>query len=244
MRSVKNWLDSYVYINIINSKILIFQLLQATFFTISAINDVIGTNENYPRNQSIPFIRKLKDGILTCLAFPLSMFVGLTFWGLYAVDRELILPKAIDPFLPSWLNHAMHTNIMIFILIEMFISFRKYPSRKFSLTVLTGFLLAYLIWIHYIHAKSGLWVYPILNVLNLPLRIVFFAGLLGLCVILYIVGEKLNNFVWRKELLLLQKSGHAASGKKRKSWINYIMYLILSINICYDDEIRLCDYWQ
>ncbi|EFA08684.2 androgen-induced gene 1 protein isoform X1 [Tribolium castaneum] len=178
-------------------------LLQALFFTICVINDLVGTNEEAPKKA--PLIRRVKDLILPCLAFPLSMFVGLTFWGIYFVDRELIFPRALDQFFPAWLNHVMHTNIMIFILIELFTSYRKYPARKVGLTILSLFMLVYLVWIHIIHAYSGMWVYPILEVLNLPLRIVFFIGLLGLSVSLYIVGEKLNGIVWSQKKHSLKK---------------------------------------
>lgn len=34
-------------------------------------------------------------------------FVVLTFWGIYAIDRELVYPKALDKVIPSWLNHIM-----------------------------------------------------------------------------------------------------------------------------------------
>lgn len=129
----------------------------------------------------------------------MSMFVGLTFWGLYAIDRELVFPKAIDEFFPGWLNHVMHTNIMIFILIEMYTSSRRYPSRKLGMSILILFMLFYLIWIHIIHSYSGMWVYPVLDVLNLPGRISFFAGLLGLSLSLYILGEKLNTLFWPEE---------------------------------------------
>ncbi|RZC33098.1 androgen-induced gene 1 protein-like [Asbolus verrucosus] len=145
------------------------------------------------------------DAILPCLAFPLSMFVGLTFWAIYFVDRELIFPRALDKYFPVWLNHVMHTNIMIFILIELYTSYRKYPSRKFGLTVLSVFMLVYLVWIHVIHAYSGMWVYPILEVLNFPLRIVFFLGLLGLSIGLYVFGEKLNGLIWSSRLTSIKK---------------------------------------
>lgn len=125
------------------------------------------------------------------------MFVGLTFWGLYAVDRELVFPKAIDPYFPGWLNHVMHTNIMIFILLEMYTSYAKYPKRKLGAGILTVFMLIYLIWIHIIHAYSDMWVYPVLDVLNLPGRLVFFIGLLGLSLSLYVVGEKLSKSIWK-----------------------------------------------
>ncbi|XP_018570336.1 androgen-induced gene 1 protein-like isoform X2 [Anoplophora glabripennis] len=179
-------------------------LLQGFFFAICLLNDFIGTNENVPKR--IPLIRKIKDLILASLAFPLANFVALTFWGLYLVDRELIFPKALDPYFPTWLNHVMHTNIAVFILIELFTSFRKYPSRKQGIGILVAFMAVYLVWIHIIHSYTGMWVYPILEVLNLPLRIVFFAVLLGFTIALYILGERLNGLVWRKQLKDLKKA--------------------------------------
>nr|XP_022900409.1 androgen-dependent TFPI-regulating protein-like isoform X2 [Onthophagus taurus] len=175
-------------------------LLQSFFFTICFLNELIGTSDLIPPPKKTSLIRKFKDILLPSLAFPLSMFVGLTFWALYAIDRELVFPKVIDPYFPSWLNHVMHTNIMIFILIEMFTAFRKYPSRKIGLGILTVFMLAYLGWIHVIHAYTNLWVYPVLDVLNLPGRVGFFLGLFCLSSGLYLLGEKLNAIVWRKQL--------------------------------------------
>ncbi|KAF5270682.1 hypothetical protein FQA39_LY01420 [Lamprigera yunnana] len=169
-------------------------LLQATFFTICLLNNFIGSTEVHPKSK--PFIRKLRDTILASLAFPLAFFVGITFWAIYAIDRELVFPKALDAFFPAWLNHIMHTNIMIFIVLQMYLSYHEYPSRKQCVTILVSFMICYLIWVHIIHAYSGIWVYPILEVLNLPMRVVFFVSLLGLGVAIYILGEKLNKAIW------------------------------------------------
>lgn len=150
----------------------------------------------YTKNSSNNFNPQL----LPSLAFPLSMFVGSTFWALYAVDRELVFPKALDEYFPSWLNHVMHTNIMILISIELFTSFRKYPTRKLGMSILAVFMASYLVWIHVIHSYSNFWVYPVLDVLNFPMRLVFFASLLALVMFLYLVGEKLNNLIWEDTL--------------------------------------------
>lgn len=171
-------------------------LLQSVFFTLCFLNDIVGTNDNFPKKT--PVVRKIKDTVLPALAFPLSMFVGVTFWGLYLIDRELIFPRVLDAYFPSWLNHLMHTNIMIFSLLELITSYRKYPSRKVGLSILILFMATYLFWIHYIHSYTNTWVYPILDVLNMPARIVFFALGLVLSVSFYIVGEKINNVRWRR----------------------------------------------
>lgn len=112
----------------------------------------------------------------------------------------------------SWLNHVMHTNVAIFILLELFLSFRQYPNRKSGFTGLLIFNICYVIWIHIIKAVSGRWVYPILEVLNLPQRIGFilFIGVFGIS--FYFIGELLNNKIWASEL----KSNNKLNGQKRK----------------------------
>ncbi|XP_013110928.1 androgen-induced gene 1 protein isoform X1 [Stomoxys calcitrans] len=178
-------------------------IIQALYYTISLVNDFVGTNEVSPKK--LPMVRKIKDYLMTTFAFPIALHVGITFWGLYAVDRELVFPKALDAVFPTWLNHIMHTNIVVFIVLEMFISFRAYPSRVKGLTGLATFIGAYLVWLHIIKHYSGVWVYPILEVLQFPQRIMFFGGCLGLAVGLYIFGEVLNNLVWSKELKMAQR---------------------------------------
>lgn len=94
----------------------------------------------------------------------------------------------------------MHTNIVIFILLELILTFRQYPSRKTGFTGLLIFNVCYVIWIHIIKYKSGKWVYPILDVLSLPQRIGFilFIGVFGIS--FYFVGEFLNNKIWANEI--------------------------------------------
>jgi FAR-17a/AIG1-like protein len=94
----------------------------------------------------------------------------------------------------------MHTNIMIFIVLELFTSFRSYPKRFHGLAGLSVFMSAYLVWLHVIKYKGGVWVYPILEVLNLPQRIVFFALSLVFSIGLYLFGEFFNEQIWVREI--------------------------------------------
>jgi len=178
-------------------------IIQAVYYIISLINDFVGTNEILPKQ--VPFIRKVKDYLLASLAFPVALNVGVTFWTLYAIDRELVFPRILDPVFPSWLNHIMHTNIVVFIVLEVFTSYRKYPSRTLGLAGLSAFMLSYLAWIHVVKHYSGAWVYPVLEVLAFPQRIVFFIAILIFTLNLYLFGEFLNNIIWSKELKIAQR---------------------------------------
>lgn len=188
------------------------QIVQAVFFTICVLNDFFGTNKVAVKN--LPLIRRAKDYFFAAFAFPLAFQVGLIFWALMFVDRELVLPKQLDEILPSWLNHVMHTNIMFFIVIELLSTFRAYPARRIGVLSLVAFSAAYMVWLHVVKHYSGNWVYPVLEVLNLPLRIVFFAVTLVLSQSLYFAGEALNRLVWHKELALLKPVRGAAAARK------------------------------
>lgn len=109
----------------------------------------------------------------------------------------------------SWLNHVMHTNVMVFIVLEMFASYRKYPARKQAVTTLFVFNIAYIVWVHVIKYMSGRWVYPVLDVFNLPQRIGFLTFMCIFGMSFYFVGEFLNNKIWASELK------HSKTGAKK-----------------------------
>ncbi|XP_063407800.1 androgen-induced gene 1 protein-like isoform X4 [Mytilus trossulus] len=144
-------------------------------------------------------MQKFRDYFLATLVFPVGVFVVMTFWGIYAVDRELVYPRALDKIIPPWLNHIMHTTIVPFLLIEKYIVYHQYPPRKSGLITLLGFALLYLVWILWIAYYANIWVYPILKVLQPHQRAVFIIVLLFLFISLYILGEAINKFFWGKE---------------------------------------------
>lgn len=100
----------------------------------------------------------------------------------------------------------MHTNIMIFITLELFMSFRKYPARKHAVTCLFIFNLIYIAWVHVIKYMSDKWVYPVLEVFNLPQRIAFLTFMCVFGLSFYYIGEFLNNKIWASELKSSSKS--------------------------------------
>lgn len=81
---------------------LYFQIIQTVYFVLCILNDLIGTHEVAPKKT--PLIRKVKDYVFASLAFPIAMNVGITFWTLMAIDRELVFPKAFDAFFPAYVH--------------------------------------------------------------------------------------------------------------------------------------------
>ncbi|XP_043382671.1 androgen-dependent TFPI-regulating protein-like isoform X2 [Chelonia mydas] len=85
------------------------QVLQTLLFGICVILDFacvfIPAKKNHVSSRLLP----PRDFLFSVLVFPVGLFVAVTFWTLYAYDRELVYPKELDETTPSWLNHTMGT---------------------------------------------------------------------------------------------------------------------------------------
>ncbi|KAM3962781.1 androgen-dependent TFPI-regulating protein-like [Aphomia sociella] len=163
--------------------------VQTIYFAVAFLNDLIGTNEPTPKRKHL--IRTIKD-IMFSLAFPIALFVSIAFWGLYIVAKPLVFPEVIEKIFPMWLNHSFHSMITVFMIAELLVTKKNYPSRTTGCMMLALFGGAYLVWIHVLYTRVGAWPYPIFDVLNLPMRIAFcgVSGLFGMA--MYVFGEKLN----------------------------------------------------
>ena len=127
-------------------------LLQFIFFTIAFLSNFVKQ------------LRPARDLIFASAAFPIGMFVGIIFWSIWAVDRELIFPKILDEYFPAILNHCMHTTVIPLQLGQLCLVKHNFPSRSKGFTI-TGILcLGYMIWINYIYYMGGFWVYPVIKV--------------------------------------------------------------------------------
>merc|ERR1719312_862930 len=163
--------------------------LQLVFFTVCTLADFCKSNSS---------ISKVRDFLFSSAAFPLGIFVSVAFWGLYAIDRELIFPERLDGHFPDWLNHLMHTTVLPLQLAELLLARHNFPPRRQGGGMMALLTLSYLVWVHVIHHLGGFWVYPVLGVLSPVARIIFMAFCCLLGFFLYILGEKMNNFVWGK----------------------------------------------
>lgn len=167
------------------------------------MNDFVGSDESSVKDKGL--VGKIKDYIFAALAFPLALDVAALFWSLYAYDRQTVFPEVAESFFPSWLNHILHTNVALFIVVELFVVHRRYPSRKQGLSGLVVFLFGYLAWIHVTRHYAGKWPYPIIDNLDLPSRIAFFAFAFSFPILMYFIGEALNAKIWSEPKLVKAK---------------------------------------
>nr|CAG4644294.1 EOG090X0DE4 [Lepidurus arcticus] len=171
-------------------------LLQFGFFLLCFLGDIRSLLTSKSQKKAAKQSNCVLDTTFASLVFPLGNFVALTFWSIWAVDRELILPASMDSFYPSWLNHVMHTSIVPFDFIELALVNHIFPSRSLGIAVLVLFMLTYLIWTFFIAYYGGFWVYPILAYLDWGSRSLFILGCVAITVILYLTGELCSYLVW------------------------------------------------
>ena len=133
-------------------------------------------------------------------AFPIGQFVGVIFWTLFYIDRELVFPLVLDEIFPNYINHMLHTTVIPFQLLELILLHHVYPKRKTGLATIFIFIALYLTWTLIVAHLGGFWVYPIFKVLGPVQRAIFmaFCSLFG--GFLYLIGEGLNNIVWSKNV--------------------------------------------
>lgn len=112
-----------------------------------------------------------------------------------------------------WLLHAKYTLPPFLILIEMYMSFHRYPDLMTGFALMFGWAFVYLAWLHFFQYRTGSWLYPFLQDKNARERWVFFSGLFLTLVGCYLLGELLNNNFWRQNLVLL--SCNNVAGNKR-----------------------------
>merc|ERR1712241_267698 len=163
-------------------------LLQFIFFTIALLS-------NFTKR-----LHGVRDLVFASAAFPIGMFVGIIFWSIWAVDRELIFPKVLDQYFPAILNHLMHTTVIPLQLGQLLLVKHNFPSRSKGFTITAILCLGYLVWINYIYYMTGFWVYPVIKVLSAGQRIVFFAfcGFLG--GVLFLIGDIANKMIWGRSV--------------------------------------------
>jgi len=165
--------------------------LQLIYFTISLLSNSLGS-------QKASKLQKIRDYLFATLAFPIGQFVGIVFWLLFHVDRELVFPLHYDKFFPNYINHAMHTTVIPAQLLELYLLYHAYPKRIQGMTTTMIFCFIYLTWTLVVAHFGGVWVYPIFEVLAPVPRFLFMLACSMFGALLYIIGEILNNLVWAK----------------------------------------------
>ncbi|XP_078062281.1 androgen-induced gene 1 protein-like isoform X2 [Mustelus asterias] len=173
-------------------------ILQTTYFGVCVFADLLWLLPQHGKRVQRLCLRisALRDWLFAALAFPIGFFVVVSFWVLYAYDRELVYPKILDQIIPRWLNHAMHSVVLLLLMLELIVVPHSWPSHKGGVAVLITFCSSYLLWVLWIRHRAAIWVYPILEVLSPVGTVVFLTAAVMVTIALYAVGMKLHHWRW------------------------------------------------
>lgn len=172
------------------------KLFQAGFFTLSILNSMLvllGVKKS-------PLSRLLNLAYVN-VAFPIGALVVIVFWGVFAIDRNLIYPETIAAIIPEWRNQIVHTLPIFSCLVDNF-----FVRRHYSESFLVGFFptllvsAAYGVWVMIIAQVGGFWVYPFMSVMSNQARVAFFAGAAVFIAFLYKLGEWTNALMWPQKV--------------------------------------------
>ena len=166
------------------------QWVQLFVFAFLFITDMI------PRSSFKKTMTKLSDIAFTAVAFPLSWFIVITFWGIYAYDRRLVYPISFDKVVPSWLNHFWHTTIGVFVFFEVMLVYHRFPKSGMAACLSLVVNAAYLSWIGWVYGQTKFWVYPIMAVLPIPFLVLFIAGCMLFSFCLFFFGRHVSALRW------------------------------------------------
>lgn len=187
--------------------------IQLIYFSISLLNNIFGSHAS--DHKSATRLQKVRDYLFATLAFPIGQFVGIIFWTLFNIDREVIFPAFFDKFFPNYINHMMHTTVIPAQLLELFLLYHIYPSRKHGIATTALFCFIYLSWTLIIAYVGGVWVYPIFEMLDPIPRVAFMACCSLFGGLLYICGEVLNGKVWKKYTIITKEEGARSKRLKK-----------------------------
>lgn len=169
--------------------------VQLAFFTIQLLADL----------SPGPFkkrLQRLSDILFTTIAFPLATFVTISFWGLYALGRELVYPEVWDKAIPSYMNHFWHTTILLWVLCEIYLFHHHFPSTAWAAATIFVYSTVYISWVVYLFVKTEWWCYPFMEHLPLFVMALFFAACMFISLGLYLLGKALSRMRWGMVTLL------------------------------------------
>lgn len=172
-------------------------IVQLVTFSLSLIIDLIQTDTN--RFKLIPVVA-LRDRLFNSLAFPLSAHIAITFWSIYAIDRELIFPVHVEPYWPQWLNHTSHTVILLIVLIENYLVDHRRREEKNGLLLTWTVTISYMFWAIFVKLSTNYWPYPVLSVLNWPSKVAFLGFGTIATTFYYKIEGDLYDMRWRSRV--------------------------------------------
>ncbi|XP_069692487.1 androgen-induced gene 1 protein-like [Periplaneta americana] len=173
------------------------QIAQQIFSFSILAEDVIVVGGIAVKKRTKNKLHNFNSWLHTCVVFPAAIVVAVNFWTMYSfLEDNLIEDMAVMKHVPLWMNHSLHTVILVLPLFEMSLSYRPYPDRMRGLLAVLGVILCYCSWVVFARVVGGRWPYPFMSIL--PARHIFcyWVGNFLLAAVSYLLGDFVNYLIW------------------------------------------------
>ncbi|VEN61084.1 unnamed protein product [Callosobruchus maculatus] len=115
--------------------------------------------------------------IFDTFTFPCTLLTVTVFWTVWHIDRELIFPRELSKVFPDWLNHMLHTFILVPVIVEILAPKKhNFVDYKVAARSLFLFALIYQLVYLYVYMLHGVWLYPIHEYLSWTGKIILFTS--------------------------------------------------------------------
>ncbi|XP_030758719.1 androgen-dependent TFPI-regulating protein-like [Sitophilus oryzae] len=168
-------------------------VIQTIYFSMAVWYDILnifGLKSELKKGK----LDRWKGFLFTSFVFPCSVFVSALFWSVYSINREWVLPEVCDEYVPEWLNHSVHTNVTVFLIIEVLITNQLLPSFKSAFTALTVLTIIYDLIFFVTYFTYGRWIYGLFHVFTWPERIFFILFNYCFSIVIMKIGIAIENF--------------------------------------------------
>ncbi|KAI1304687.1 FAR-17a/AIG1-like protein [Xylaria venustula] len=120
-----------------------------------------------------PALFQAKNSLAVCSA-PLEILISILFWGLCAIDKNLVFPPDSElDFIP---NFGFHAAPGLFLAVDLLLLSPPWTIDGFAAVALSqSFAFLYWFWVEYCYRQNGWYPYPIFDLLSTWQRMLLFA---------------------------------------------------------------------
>ncbi|XP_075209754.1 androgen-dependent TFPI-regulating protein-like [Lycorma delicatula] len=142
-------------------------VLQVAYFLLVSILELVDSVYSMTQMASLKKqVEIIRKYFFISLVFPITLCADVTFWTVYAYDKERLYPSAVDKIIDPWLNHGIHTIPSVLVFIHVFIADFSGINTKLCLKLLLSFDIIYsacFVWSGLVNEN---WVYLIFETMS------------------------------------------------------------------------------
>ena len=178
------------------------QYLTILYIFLSCMHDITNIIDSKIKHNIECWIHHLFYPICT-----LTTIIGLLFWSIFWIDKDLMLPKNMRPYYPIILNVFQHGGNGVIIWLDALICSKKVYHKLMHYLTSFVVMIIYQIWSLLCTTINGFHAYPFLNQFTLKQHLIFFIGV----AIIGVIVQSLTMFLMEK---LYHRKADKAEHKK------------------------------